>query len=160
MFLVIVTTMSLIILRVLKQEKSVQSCRFKQLAMRKSLRKSDFAHPTDSSFQEEDSRRLNNRQSISPFQRSCTFSVTTGRMLSLIMSKKNREVMLQAFGYVLCYVDTSILPCTNHMILEDMKMDVPYALRLTPRLINPGQGTLNILVYTRPHINSLRRAYP
>ena len=53
--------------------------------------------------------------------------------------------MLQAFGYVLCYVDTSILPCTNHMILEDMKMDVPYALRLTPRLINPGQGTLNIL---------------
>ena len=161
-FLVIITTMSLIIWRVWKQEKSVESYRFKQLAMRRSLRESNFAFPSDSTFQqeEEDSRRQNNRQSIFPFRRSRKFS-GTGRRLSLMIkqSKKNKEVMLQAFCYVLCYVVTWILPYTNQT-MEGMKMKVPYALRLTSRFINPGQGILNILVYTRPHVNSLRRAYP
>ena len=129
-FVVIIITMSLIIWRVHEQEKSVTGYRVKQLALRRSERES---------------------ATTTRIRRRITPRTING-------SKKNREVMLQALYYVLCYFATWILPITNNIL--DAKNMVPYSLRVMARVISPGQGVLNILVYTRPHVNALRRAYP
>ena len=148
-FLVIIATMSVIVYRVHKQEKSVDCYRFKH----SELRNSNCVQLSDS--------RSGDSKSFSSFRKSRCSSVMSGRKLSLMMnqSKKHREVMSQAFYYVLCYVVTWALPYTNN-ILDSQKMKVPFVLRLMARLINPGQGIWNILVYTRPHVIALRKAYP
>ena len=151
----------MIIYRVHKQEKSVNCYRYKHSELRRSLRESNFIQLPDSSS--EGAPRPDKpvkSTSMFPLKRRSSSSIS-GRRLSLMInqSKKHREVMSQAFYYVLCYVATWALPYTNN-ILDGQKTKVPYVLRLMARLINPGQGIWNILVYTRPHVISLRRTNP
>ena len=70
-----------------------------------------------------------------------------------------KEVIAQALIYIGCFFLTYIFTA----IVNFAKMQgkpVPFALQLLARLTMPMQGVFNIIVYTRPHIVSLRRHNP
>jgi len=69
------------------------------------------------------------------------------------------EVVVQALFYMGCFFITYIFSLISR-IIQIQGSPVPYTLILLGRFFFPLQGFLNIMVYTRPHIVSLRRNNP
>lgn len=69
------------------------------------------------------------------------------------------EVVVQALFYMGCFFITYIFGLISR-IIQVQGSPVPYTLILLGRFFYPLQGFLNIIVYTRPHIVSLRRNNP
>ena len=69
------------------------------------------------------------------------------------------EVVVQALFYMGCFFITYIFGLISR-IIQVQGSPVPYTLILLGRFFLPLQGFLNIIVYTRPHIVSLRRNNP
>jgi len=74
-------------------------------------------------------------------------------------SSVEKEVISQALLYMGSFVLTYIFSIIARIILNQGK-DVPFIILLLARFFLPLQGFFNIIVYTRPHIVSLRRNNP
>ena len=74
-------------------------------------------------------------------------------------SSVEKEVISQALLYMGCCFLTYIFPLISRVISLQGK-EVPFIILFLARFFLPLQGFFNIIVYTRPHIVSLRRNNP
>ena len=70
-----------------------------------------------------------------------------------------KEVLTQACLFILAMV-TSLLFSTITRTCEAFTGELPFWSFLIARILYPMQGLLNILVYTRPHVISVRKRSP
>ena len=70
-----------------------------------------------------------------------------------------KEAVVQALLYMGCFFLTYICSVTSQLLNSQGK-EVPFVLLLLARFFLPLQGFFNIMVYTRPHIVSVRRNNP
>lgn len=136
---VLVATMTLISCKVYRQEKIIQKYKFQ------------IRHPEHANYDKNGQGRV----------RGHRFSFSLGETLAtnVSCSKKNKAVMSQSFLYVLAYLLSWCFPFMNSFIERDYG-SVSFPLRVLGRLFWPAQGFMNILVYTRPHVTTLRKMYP
>ena len=72
-------------------------------------------------------------------------------------SNRIKSVTIQAILYVMAFFFSWIFVCVN--IIIERKHGITYVMRLMSRILNPLQGFNTMLVYTRPHVISLRRTH-
>ena len=75
----------------------------------------------------------------------------------VLLRTYSREIMFQAFLFVLAFIGTYIFLWTTLIFRVTMKKDPPLILTLGIVFFYPLGGVFNILVYTRPKINSFLR---
>ena len=101
----------------------------------------------------------NNDDGLEQAPSSTAVSNQTRRKLELDTSR-TRETNKQALLYVGSYVLTYGLPVTQSFYVYTTKKDPPIALFYLMNIFLPMQGFINIFIYCRPHIVSLRKRYP
>ena len=164
-FLLITVTMTLIFLTVKKQERKMKKYTFEiqQKEPHKEnchiVRNSTVSsHPElsekESKFDEEES----GQNQITMLQRTKK-SVSRSVYSSLsTQSKKTRAVFVQSMLYVFAFVFTWIFQLLQ--IVTTTGGRPSFKLLVGAKICNPAQGLINILVYTRQSIISLRKVYP
>ena len=74
-------------------------------------------------------------------------------------SKKTRAVFIQSMLYVFAFLITWIFPLIQVSFRNSTGLG-PYLTNIAAKIFNPAQGVINMLVYTRPSILSLRKFHP
>ena len=78
-------------------------------------------------------------------------------------SSNERRAEDEAIAQALLYIAAFIIPWIFPMIGRTMELqgkDIPFSVILLARIFTPAQGFFTILVYTRPHVKSIRKNNP
>ena len=106
--------------------------------------------------------RRNSHTSVSyaPSRRHSNTSILGNEATSRVnpVLRRHQEVKEQAIFFIVAFVCTYMVSYI-HRIYEQINGTSPFWLRLIARVLNSLQGFFNILVYTRPHVTSLRRRH-
>jgi hypothetical protein len=77
------------------------------------------------------------------------------------VSAQLKEVIIMSSLYTGAFLITCFFPILGAIIssTKDGRENIPFSIVLLSRIFNPLQGFFNMLVYTRPHVSSLRRSH-
>mmetsp|Transcript_7810 Transcript_7810/g.8599 ORF Transcript_7810/g.8599 Transcript_7810/m.8599 type:complete len:479 (+) Transcript_7810:191-1627(+) len=71
---------------------------------------------------------------------------------------RNKEVVQQALLFIAAFLGSNLFTYINNIVFQ-VTGETPYWLAFIARTVNGLQGLFNVLVFTRPHIISLRRKH-
>ena len=78
---------------------------------------------------------------------------------TMSMRNRNKQVVQQALLFIISFMTVFMFTYINR-ITEQITGSSPFWLKVLARTVLSLQGFLNTIVYTRPHVTSIRQRYP
>ena len=103
-------------------------------------------------------RRSSNTYEVANITNSSSTYVLPNRSRRSILSQNNyqRDLIIQAISYTTAFLVVYLFPYIYRILLQTNSNGAPFLIVFLARATNPLQGILNIIIYTRTRVSSLR----